>query len=139
MEPLTLLWGLAATAITIVSKGTLTKVGENMADGSIDKLFKFLKNKLPDSVNVKLIETGMKIDYGKAYLELEPIISKDSTAVSLFEAVKAHINDDPELMDKVNAELNSQQIQISTVIENWNGINIKDVKTVDLRRSKFTF
>jgi hypothetical protein len=112
MEPLTLLWGLAATAITIVSKGTLTKVGENIADGPINQLFKFLKEKLPDSVTVKLIETGMKIDYDKAYMELDPILSKDSTAIDLFEAVKDHINDNLELMDKVKTELDSPQAQI---------------------------
>lgn len=124
MEPLTLLLGLAATVATKVGEGALTKIGENIADGQVKKLFNFFKRKAPNSVTVKALEAGQSIDYGKAYLELEPI-SQEPEAIALLEAIKIHVEANPELAAKVEAELNGNSAQVSTVIENWKGINIK--------------
>jgi hypothetical protein len=123
MEPVTILLGLA----TIIGTGALSKVGENITDKgtkvAID-LYHFLKRKLPNSSTLKSIEAGEMIDYGKAYLELK-LVADDAEAVPLFTAVKTEVEANPELAKKVEAELNGQQSQISTVIENWKGINIK--------------
>jgi hypothetical protein len=133
MEPVTLLLGLAA----IVGTGALTKVGENITDAATQRFFDFLKRKAPDSATVKLLEAGESIDYGKAYLELKPI-SQEPEAIALLEAVKLEVEANPELAAKVEAELNGNSAQVSTVIENWKGINIKG-GTNDFRNSTFTF
>jgi hypothetical protein len=124
MEPLTLLLGLAATVATKVGEGALTKIGEDLADGQVKKLFDFFKRKAPNSLTVKSLEAGQSLDYGKAYLELEPI-SQDPEAIALLEAVKIQVEANPELAAQVETELNSNSAQVSTVIENWKGINIK--------------
>jgi hypothetical protein len=120
MEPVTLLLGLAA----IVGTGALTKVGENITDAATQRFFDFLKRKAPNSSTVQLLEAGESIDYGKAYLDLEPI-SQEPEAIALLEAVKLQVEANPELAAKVEAELNGNSAQVSTVIENWKGINIK--------------
>jgi hypothetical protein len=120
MEPFTLLLSLAA----IVGTGALTKVGENITDEATKRFFNFLKLKAPNSSTVQLIEAGQPIDYGKAYLELEPI-SQDPEAIELLEAVKVQVDANPELSAGVQSELDRHQAQISRVIENWKGINIK--------------
>ena len=120
MEPVSLLLGLAA----IVGTGALAKIGENITNVATKRLFDFFKRKAPNSQTVQLLEAGKPIDYGQAYLELEPI-SQEPEAIALLEAVKVQVEANPELAATVQAELNQQQPQISTVIENWKGINIK--------------
>jgi hypothetical protein len=132
MEPVTLLLGLAA----IVGTGALTKVGENITDAATQRFLDFLKRKAPDSATVQLLEAGESIDYGKAYLELKPI-SQEPEAIALLEAVKLEVEANPELAAKVEAELNGNSAQVSTV-ENWKGINIEG-GTNDFRNSTFTF
>ena len=134
MEPLTLLIGLA----TIVGTGALTKVGENLADVPAQRLFEFFKRKAPDSQTVRLLEAGGSIDYGQAYLELEPIANQPE-AIELLAAVKVQVEANPALAAQVEAELNGQQLQISTVVENYKGIIIKDGGTGDFRGSTFNF
>jgi hypothetical protein len=124
MEPVTILLGLAA----IVGTGALSKVGENITDKGTEvaiNLYHFLKRKLPNSSTLKSIEAGETINYGKAYLELKPV-ADDAEAIPLFTAVKAEVEANPELAKKVEAELNGQQLQLSTAIENWTGINFKN-------------
>jgi hypothetical protein len=121
MEPLTLLLGLAA----IVGTGSLTKAGENITDEATKHFFDFLKRKAPDSSTVKSLTLGQPIDYGQAYLELETI-SQDAEAINLLEAVKNQVKANPQLADKVQSELNGNKTQISTVVENYKGIVIKD-------------
>jgi hypothetical protein len=137
MEPLTLLLGLAAIAATKISEGALAKVGEDMAEGKVQQLFNFFKRKAPNSSTLELLETGQSIDYGRAYLELEPI-SQDPEAIVLLEAVKIQVEANPALAAKVEAELNGNSAQVSTVIENWKGINIKGGNN-DFRGSNFNF
>jgi hypothetical protein len=136
MEPVTLFLSLAA----IVGTGALTKVGENIADAATkptQRFLDFLKRKAPESSTVQLLEAGESIDYGKAYLELEPI-SQEPEAIALLEAVKIQVEANPELAAQVEAELNGNPAQISTVIENWKGINIKGGTNV-IKDNTFNF
>jgi hypothetical protein len=133
MEPMTLLLGLAA----IVGTGALAKVGENITDEATKHFFHFLKRKAPNSLTVKLLEAEQPIDYGKAYLELE-LISQDPEAIEFLAAIQVQIEADPELAAKVQAELDRNQSQISTVIENWKGINIKGGTNV-IKDNTFNF
>jgi hypothetical protein len=137
MEPLTLLIGLA----TIVGTGALTKVGENLVDEApkaAKRLFEFLKRQAPASETVRLLESGGSIDYGRAYLELQPIV-EEPAAIELLEAIQVQVAANPELAAKVQAELDKHKPQISTVIENYKGIIIKDGGTGDFRGSTFNF
>jgi hypothetical protein len=133
MEPITLLLGLAA----IVGTGALAKVGENITDEATKRFFHFLTRKAPNSSTVKLLEAQQPIDYGKAYLELE-LISQDPEAIKFLTAIQVQIYADPELASKVQAELDRNQSQISTVIENWKGINIKGGTNV-IKDNTFNF
>jgi hypothetical protein len=68
---------------------------------------------------------------------LKPI-SQEPEAIALLEAVKLEVEANPELAKQVEAELNCNSAQVSTVIENWKGINIKGGTNV-VTGNTFTF
>jgi hypothetical protein len=102
MEPITLLLGLAA----IVGTGALTKVGENITDGTgnLGKvLWAMLRRKAPDSKTVKLLESGQEIDYQQAVIDLDPIANdvSDPEVVKLLAEVRSLLASNQELAAKV--------------------------------------
>lgn len=124
MDPLTILIAIAG----IVATGALTKVGENVTDTVISKSNELLSRIKQDSPKTAvLIESSdqQPLDYGKAYLEIEAIAKDNSDITRLLEETKELVLSDPKVAEIVNRELNRANPQLSTVIENWKGINIK--------------
>jgi hypothetical protein len=98
--------------ITIIGSGSLTKVGENITDGTGDlakKLLAMLKRKAPDTETVKLLAAGQEIDYQQAVIDLEPI-ANDPDMAKLLDEVRSLLSSNQELAVKVEA-LRSQLSQ----------------------------
>jgi outer membrane murein-binding lipoprotein Lpp len=98
--------------ITIIGSGSLTKVGENITDGTGDlakKLLAMLKRKAPDTETVKLLAAGQEIDYQQAVIDLEPI-ANDPDMAKLLDQVRSLLSSNQELAAKVEA-LRSQLSQ----------------------------
>jgi hypothetical protein len=124
MDPLTILIAIAG----IVATGALTKVGENVADSVSLKSNELLSRIKQDSPKTAvLIESSDQhpLDYGKAYLEIEPIAKNNEDITKLLKETKELVLSEPKVAEIVEQELNRANPQISTVIENWKGINIK--------------
>lgn len=124
MDPLTILIAVAG----IVATGALTKVGENVTDVVISKSNELLSRIKQDSpTTAALIEGSAQrpLDYGKAYLQIEAIAKENSDITRLLEETKELVLSEPKVAKKVEQELNGANPQLSTVIENWKGINIK--------------
>ncbi len=88
MEPATVVLGLAA----IIGTGALTKIGENMTDRSpqaVNKLFSWMRQRLPQSKTVVALQAGKDIDYQQAVIELEPILAEGEGAKLLAEVRSA--------------------------------------------------
>jgi uncharacterized protein YqfA (UPF0365 family) len=98
--------------ITIIGSGSLTKVGENITDGTGDlakKLLAMLKRKAPDTQTVKLLAAEQEIDYQQAVIDLEPI-ANDPDMAKLLDEVRSLLSSNQELAAKVE-ELRSQLSQ----------------------------
>jgi hypothetical protein len=114
MEPLTLLIGLA----TIVGTGTLTKVGENIADGAVPKikeLFASIQRKLPHTQTVKSLAAGQDIDEDRAIIDLEPIV-EDPEVTRLLAEIRSSVAQNSELLarlEKAMAKIQPKVIQIN--------------------------
>jgi hypothetical protein len=114
MEPVTVVLGLAA----IIGTGALTKIGENMTDRStpaVNKLFSWLRQRLPQSKTVAALQAGKDVDYQQAVIELEPILTEGEGAELLAE-VRSAVAANQELqlqLEKAIAKIKSQQLQIN--------------------------
>jgi hypothetical protein len=112
MEPIA---AVVIGILTIIGSGSLTKVGENITDGTgnlAKSLWAMLKRKAPDTQTVKLLESGQEIDIQQAVIDLEPIANdvSDPDIVNLLEEVRSLLVSNQELATKVEA-LQSQLSQ----------------------------
>jgi hypothetical protein len=124
MDPLTILIAIAG----IVATGALTKVGENVTDTVFSKSNELLSRIKQDSPKTAvLIESSDQhpLDYGEAYLEIKAIAKDNEDITKLLEETKELVLSEPKVAEIVERELNRANPQLSTVIENWKGINIK--------------
>lgn len=112
MEPVSL---TAAAIATLVIIKAFEKTGEIIGEKAWnegEKLLVLLKRKEPSTA--KLIEQAktQSLDYGQAYL--------------IGQQVEEAAKKDPEIAQAVEAVANEAQPQLTnTIIENWQGINIK--------------
>jgi DNA-binding NarL/FixJ family response regulator len=112
MEPIT---AIVIGILTIIGSGSLTKVGENITDGTGDlakSLWAMLKRKAPETQTVRLLESGQELDIQQAVIDLEPIASdvSDPDVAKLLEEVRSLLASNQELAAKVEA-LRSQLSQ----------------------------
>ncbi|EAW43185.1 hypothetical protein PN465_17970 [Nodularia spumigena CS-584] len=124
MDPLTILIALAG----IVATGALTKVGENVTHAVFFKSNELLSRIKQDSPTAALLIEGSDqypLDYGTVYLEIEAIAKDNEDIKKLLEETKELVLSEPKVAEIVERELNRANPQLSTVIENWKGINIK--------------
>ncbi len=103
MEPIA---AIVIGILTIIGSGSLTKVGENLTDGTgslAKSLWAMLKRKAPDTQTVKLLAAGQEIDYQQAVIDLEPIANdaNDPDVVKLLDEVRSLLASNQELAAKV--------------------------------------
>ena len=101
MDVVSLLIGL----LQIVGTGSLTKVGENITDGTVklaQSAWSLLSRKAPDSQTARLIEAGQEIDYQQAVIDVEAI-ADDPDVVKLLDEVRSLLSSNQELAAKVEA------------------------------------
>ena len=101
MDVVSLLIGL----LQIVGTGSLTKVGENITDGTVklaQSAWSLLSRKAPDSQTARLIEAGQEIDYHQAVIDVEAI-ADDPDVVKLLDEVRSLLSSNQELAAKVEA------------------------------------
>ena len=119
MEPIT---AGAIALITLLLDKTLDKTGEKIVDKAFEqggKLVKLLKAKSP--------ETGTAIEKVAENPQLAKQQPEDYGEAVLVEKVESAAKTDPEIRAEVEAlaETVQSQPQLTQVIENWKGINIK--------------
>jgi hypothetical protein len=123
MEPITILIAVAG----IVATGALSKVGENVTDEAISKskwLLSKIREKSPKTAIAIERADQQPLDYSQAYFEILPASQSDEDLGRLLENMKSLVLADPRLSQMVEEELNKSP-QLTTVIEDWKGINIK--------------
>ena len=101
MDVVSLLIGL----LQIVGTGSLTKVGENITDGTVklaQSAWSLLSRKAPDSQTARLIEAGQEINYQQAVIDVEAI-ADDPDVVKLLDEVRSLLSSNQELAAKVEA------------------------------------
>ena len=112
MEPVSL---TAAAIATLVIIKAFEKTGEIIGEKAWkegEKLLVLLKRKEPSTAKVIEQAKAQPLDYGQAYL--------------IGQQVEAAAKKDPEIAQVVEAVANEAQPQLTnTIIENWQGINIK--------------
>jgi len=112
MEPVSL---TAAAIATLVITKAFEKTGEIIGEKAWDegeKLLVLLKRKEPNTAKVIEQAKTQAFDYGQAYL--------------IGQQVEEAAKKDPEIAQAVEAVANEAQPQLTnTIIENWQGINIK--------------
>lgn len=114
MEPVTFVLGLAA----IIGTGALTKIGENMTDRSpqaVNKLFFWMRQRLPQSKMVAALQAGQDVDYQQAVTELEPILT-ETEGEKLLAEVRSAVEANQELkmqLEKAITKIKSQHLQIN--------------------------
>ena len=114
MDVVSLLIGL----LQIVGTGSLTKVGENITDGTVklaQSAWSLLSRKAPDSQTARLIEAGQEIDYQQAVIDVEAI-ADDPDVVKLLDEVRSLLSSNQELAAKVEAlaaQVKSENIQMA--------------------------
>jgi hypothetical protein len=112
MEPVTL---TAAAIATLVITKAFEKTGEIIGENAWnegEKLLVLLKRKEPNTAKVIEQAKTQSLDYGQAYL--------------IGQQVEEAAKKDPEIAQAVEAVANEAQPQLTnTIIENWQGINIK--------------
>lgn len=114
MEPITLAM-IATLAITKVFEKTGEILGEKAFEEA-SKLLSLLKRKAPDTANAIELAQTQPLDYGQAVLigqQVEEVAKKD-----------------PEIAQSIEALANEAQPQLTTAIENWEGINIQGGTTI---------
>ena len=105
MEPIA---AVVIGILTIIGSGSLTKVGENITDGTgnlAKSLWAMLKRKVPDTQTLKLLESGQEIDIQQAVIDLEPIANDtdDPEVTKLLDEVRSLLASNQELAAKVEA------------------------------------
>ena len=111
----------------IVATGSLSKVGVNITDNVLLKskqLLILIKDRLPH-IATTIENTEQPVNYGQIYSEIETVAKNDSEMKKLLQEMKEAVLNDKEVAHKVEYELNKPNTGLSTVIEKWNGINIK--------------
>ena len=101
MDVVSLLIGL----LQIVGTGSLTKVGENITDGTVklaQSAWSLLSRKAPDSQTARLIEAGQEIDYHQGVIDVKAI-ADDPDVVKLLDEVRSLLSSNQELAAKVEA------------------------------------
>lgn len=91
--------------LTIIGSGSLTKVGENITDGTgnlAKSLWAMLKRKAPNTQTVKLLAAGKEVDIQQAVIDLEPI-TNDPEMIKLLEEVRSLLASNKELAAKVES------------------------------------
>jgi DNA-binding NarL/FixJ family response regulator len=142
MEPIT---AVILGILTIIGSGSLTKVGENITDGTgnlAQKLWVMLKRKAPDTQTVRLLDAGQKIDYEQAVIDLELIANdtSDLEVAKLLDAVRSILSSNQELAAKVGAlqaQLSQSKSQNSSKLAEKIGIVIQgggksDIETFNM-------
>ncbi|MFN5856301.1 MAG: hypothetical protein ACK456_10455 [Pseudanabaenaceae cyanobacterium] len=113
MEPVSLLVGL----LLVVGTGSLTKVGENITDGTVKlarSWWSVLKQKAPDTATVKAISAGEDFDPRQAVIDVETI-ADDPEVTALLAQVKSLLASNQELAAKVEelaSQAKSENIQV---------------------------
>jgi hypothetical protein len=116
MEPATIILGMAM----IVGTGALTQVGKNMVDNSpeavqsINELLSWIALKLPQSKTIVDVQTGEKINYGKAITELRPL-TKEPEGQRLFAEAQVAVSNDLEMkaqLEKAIIKIEHTQLQL---------------------------
>ena len=102
MEPIA---AVVIGILTIIGSGSLTKVGENITDGTgnlAKSLWAMLKRKAPNTQTVKLLAAGKEVDIQQAVIDLEPI-TNDPEMIKLLEEVRSLLASNKELAAKVES------------------------------------
>lgn len=111
----------------IVVKGSLSKVGVNITDSVVhtaNQLLSYIQYKLPNIArSLKSVE--QPIDYTSTYSAIEAVAKNDLEMQKLLQEMRQAIQNDQQFAQAVEHELNNVKSQLSSIIENWNGINIK--------------
>lgn len=124
MDPLTILIAVAG----IVATGALSKAGENIADNVLSKakqLLSRIEDELPQIATAIKNAEKHPIDYGQAYLEIEAVAKSDPEMQNLLQEMKEEALNNQKVEQVVENELNRSSSKLETVIEDWQGINIK--------------
>ncbi len=117
---------LIATAGIVVT-GSLSRVGANITDGVISKykeLLSRIRNKQP-SIAIILEDTAESVDYAQVVPAVEALAKSDLEIRRLLQEMTERVFNDRTVLAEVEHELNKANVQLSGVIENWKGINIK--------------
>ncbi len=134
MEPASLLVGL----LVIVGTGSLTKIGENITDGTVKlarSLWSVLKQKAPDTATVKAISAGKDFDPQQAVIDVE-VIASDPELEKLLEQVQSLLTSNQKLADQVEAlqsQLNQSKTQNPNQMVEKIGIVVKDGGKVEIQ------
>jgi capsid protein len=118
MEPVTVVLGLAA----IIGTGALTKIGENMTDRSpqaVNKLFSWMKQRLPQSKMVAALQAGQEVDYQQAVMELEQILA-ETEGEKLLAEVRSAVEANRGLQVQLEKAIDKIQSQPQYVQNNHN-------------------
>ncbi len=137
MEPIA---AVVIGILTIIGSGSLTKVGENITDGTgnlAKSLWAMLKRKAPDTQTVKLLESGQEIDIQQAVIDLEPIANdvSDPDIVKLLEEIRSLLASNKELAAKVKAlqsQLSQSKSQNPNKLAEKIGIVVQSGGTADI-------
>lgn len=111
----------------IVATGSLSRAGANITDKVLlvsEQLLASIINKLPHIATI-LRNNGKPIDYGQVYTEIKAVADSDPQVKKLLQEMAEAVSEDSEVAHRVEYELNKPNTQLSTVIEDWNGINVK--------------
>jgi hypothetical protein len=134
MEPVSLLVGL----LLVVGTGSLTKVGENITDGTVKlarSWWSVLKQKAPDTATVKAISAGEDFDPRQAVIDVETI-ADDPEVTALLAQVKSLLASNQELVAKVEAlqgQLNQAKSENPNKLAEKIGLVVKDGGKVDIQ------
>ncbi len=134
MEPVSLLVGL----LLVVGSGSLTKVGENITDGTVKlarSWWSVLKQKAPDTATVKAISAGEDFDPRQAVIDVETI-ADDPEVTALLAQVKSLLASNQELVAKVEAlqgQLNQAKSENPNKLAEKIGLVVKDGGKVDIQ------
>ena len=124
----------------IVATGSLSRAGANITDKVLSKskqLLSLIKDRLPHIGSV-LQNNEQPVNYGQVYTEIKAVADRDPQMKKLLRSMAEAVSEDSEVAHRVEYELNKPNTQLSTVIENWNGINVKG-KTPIITGNTFTF
>lgn len=111
----------------IVATGSLSRAGANITDNVLLKskqLLTLIKDRLPRIATV-LQNNEQPVDYDRVCTEIKAIAQSDPEMQKLLQEMAQAVSEDSEVTHRVKYELNKPSANSSTVIEKWNGINVK--------------